>query len=95
MDAISVVDKKSSIDYARCIGCGLCVAGCEQKALSLKERKDYQPPAENVFEYYADRYREIKGETDALLPRLTRGLGRLLGNDSRITVSGPRYKPKK
>jgi len=95
MDAISVVDKKSSIDYARCIGCGLCVAGCAQKALSLKERKGYQPPAENVFEYYADRYREIKGETDAFLPRLTLGIGRLLGNDSRISVSGPRYKPRK
>jgi Pyruvate/2-oxoacid:ferredoxin oxidoreductase delta subunit len=95
MDAITVADGKAAIDYARCIGCGLCVAGCDEKALSLREREGHLPPSENVFSYYSERYREVKGDTGAVIPRLTLGIGRLLGNDSRISVSGPRYKPKK
>jgi Pyruvate/2-oxoacid:ferredoxin oxidoreductase delta subunit len=95
MDAITVADQKAAINYARCIGCGLCVAGCDEKALSLREREGHLPPSENAFAYYSERYREVKGDTNALLPRLALGIGRLLGNDSRISVSGPRYKPSK
>ena len=36
------LDKKTgkpSIDYSRCIGCGLCVAACPEKALHLKRKE--------------------------------------------------------
>lgn len=96
MDAVSLVDEKASVDYARCIGCGLCVDRCEKGVMSLRERKGHVPPSENAFAYYSERYAEVKGpDHGALLPRLTLGIGRLLGNDSRLAVSGPGYKPKK
>lgn len=49
-DAIPVVDGKASIDYEKCMGCGLCVSTCPGKARKMVKRKDYghqhQVPAE-------------------------------------------------
>jgi ferredoxin len=84
------------IDYARCIGCGLCVIECDkEKAMSLRERPSYSPPSETVLDYYADRYLEINGKGNLSLgPRLQLGLGRLLAKLSPVSVSGPGYKPR-
>ena len=96
MEAIKLMDEQeASIDTTRCIGCGLCVGRCDPGAISLREREGHIPPSENLLAYYAERFAEIKGACERpILPRLARGLGRLLGNDSRIALSGPGYKPK-
>ena len=45
MDAITMVDDKSTVNLDRCIGCGNCVATCETKAMELyKREKEIIPP---------------------------------------------------
>lgn len=45
MDALTLLDKKSSVDLTRCIGCGLCVAACSIGAIRLqKKTKELKPP---------------------------------------------------
>lgn len=98
MDAIGW-EKKSppvTINYARCIGCGLCVTACDKnKAMSLRERKTYAPPSKTVPDYYADRYMEVKGGNIPFGPKLKLGIGRIIGRVSPFSVSGPGYKPPK
>ncbi len=96
MEAITVIEKKVAIDYTRCIGCALCASRCDKvNAISFKERESYKPPAENVFDYYVDRYIEVKGAPDRLWPRFNLGLSQLMGKISPIKISGPGYKPPK
>jgi electron transport complex protein RnfB len=62
MGAIQAVDGDSQIDRKKCIGCGLCVTTCPNKALSLirkTEEEIYQPPA-TLFDAYGDmqKYRK-------------------------------------
>ncbi|MBU2489600.1 MAG: 4Fe-4S dicluster domain-containing protein [Proteobacteria bacterium] len=84
------------INYARCIGCGLCVAACDkQKAMSLRERQDYTPPSKTVFDYYADRYLEVKGNNVSFGPQLKLGIGRMISRVSPFSLSGPGYKSPK
>lgn len=98
MEAIEWKKKQPpvKIDYARCIGCGVCVTVCDQeRALSLRERPNHSPPAETIVDYYADRYLEIKGHDNVSLgPRLKLGLGRALAKVSPFSISGPGYKPR-
>ncbi len=98
MEAITWKKKQPPvvIDYARCIGCGICVTECDkEKAMSLRERPSYTPPSETVLDYYADRYLELNGKDNLSLgPRLQLGLGRLLARLSPVSVSGPGYKPR-
>ena len=79
-------------DSTRCIGCGVCVTKCDQKALSLKERRGHKPPSENPLEFYADRYLEVKGPDIDFIPKLKLGVARFIGKISPIQLSGPKYK---
>lgn len=42
MDALEVVDDLPVIDLDRCIGCGLCVTGCDTGAMEAVRREE--PP---------------------------------------------------
>jgi len=87
----AAVKQKATVDYNRCIGCGVCVTRCEPaKAITLRERKIYTPPAENMAEAWARRYFELKGQQDHLLPQLTLGATRVLASVNPIHVTGPR-----
>jgi len=45
MEAITMVDDRSSVDLDRCIGCGNCIATCETEAMELhKKEKEIIPP---------------------------------------------------
>ena len=45
MDAIILIDDKSSIKKTRCIGCGNCIATCPVDAIKLiKKDKITEPP---------------------------------------------------
>jgi NAD-dependent dihydropyrimidine dehydrogenase PreA subunit len=45
MDAITMVDDRSTVNLDRCIGCGNCVATCETEAMELHKReKEIVPP---------------------------------------------------
>ena len=84
------------IDYSRCIGCGLCVTACSREnAMSLRERADYSPPSKNLLDYYADRYREAKGDNISIGQGLKLGAARIIGRISPFSVSGPGYHPNK
>jgi len=84
------------VDYARCIGCGVCVTACDKEdAMFLRERPNHTPPSETVLDYYADRYLEIKGEQNVPLgPRIKLGVGRMLAKVSPFSISGPGYRPQ-
>ena len=85
------VTKKATIDYRRCIGCGVCVTQCDKfKAIVLRERKVFRPPAENMAEAWARRYFELKGQQDNLIPRMTLGVTRFLSSVNPIHITGPR-----
>lgn len=44
-EAVTMADSVSSVDLARCIGCGLCVPTCPENALSLaKKAQEFVPP---------------------------------------------------
>lgn len=87
--------KKAAIDPARCIGCGLCVSRCDtQRAVTLRPRKDYKPPAKSAVEYYMSRYCEVKGIESPILDRVGLGVSRLLERYSPLHISGPKYRPK-
>ncbi len=87
--------KTAVIDPARCIGCGLCVVKCDkQRAVSLRAREDYKPPAKSVVEYTLNRYLEVKGVENPILDRVGLGVSRLLEKYSPLHVSGPGYRPK-
>lgn len=54
MDAIELIDEKSTINLDRCIGCGLCVTTCPTEALSLQrkpEEKQKKIPKNNIENY--------------------------------------------
>jgi len=83
--------KKATIDYGRCIGCGVCVTKCDKfKAIVLRERKVFRPPADNMAEAWARRYFELKGQEDNLVPRMTLGVTRFLSSVNPLHVTGPR-----
>ena len=87
--------KKASIDPARCIGCGLCVFKCDkQRAVTLRAREDYKPPAKSMVEYTMNRYCEVKGIESPILDRVGLGVSHLLEKYSPLHVSGPKYRPK-
>jgi len=52
MEALSVDTDISTVDLDRCIGCGVCVSTCPNKAMELK-RKDsiYVPPKDTDAMY--------------------------------------------
>ena len=91
MNAITVKNKKATIDYNRCIGCGVCVIKCDkQHAIVLRTRKVHKPPADTMAEFWVRHYFEQKGQEQNLVPRLTLGVTRLLGKVNPIHVTGPR-----
>ena len=94
MDAITVgKDKKAVVDYARCIGCGVCVTKCDkQKAISFKTRKLHQLPLDNMVEFWARRYFELKGREHQFMPKLTIGAVRVASKFNPIHLTGPRAK---
>jgi Fe-S-cluster-containing hydrogenase component 2 len=42
MEALHVDNKKAILDLDRCIGCGLCVATCRTKSLTLLRKPEAQ-----------------------------------------------------
>jgi ferredoxin len=54
VDAISVKDKKASVDLSHCLGCGNCVSACKVNALALlKKKKEVTPPKDMETLYAA------------------------------------------
>lgn len=54
MEAISIIDDKSTVDRDRCIGCGVCVPTCVNDAISLKKKEvEIIPPKRTVDTYIA------------------------------------------
>jgi len=44
MDALSLIQFKSSVDLERCIGCGLCVTTCPTESLQLVRKPEKEQP---------------------------------------------------
>jgi ferredoxin len=63
MDAITMVEDRSTVNLDRCIGCGNCVATCETEAMELsKKEKEIIPP-----ENRRDLYRQIFEEKTSII----------------------------
>jgi ferredoxin len=83
-----------AIDYNRCIGCGVCVSKCDENAISLKEKSNYQPPPDSVVDHGIKRYLEFKNyDKNGFLPKVGLGMGRLISNFVQPKLTGPKYKP--
>ncbi len=93
VDAITIKDEKSEIEIIRCIGCGICVINCKDNAITLKERPNYTPPDETGVEFFLNRFFEIKGYKNPILPKISLGVGRLISSIVPFHLSGPKYKP--
>jgi len=52
MEAPTIVNKKSSINLDRCIGCGLCVPTCAKKAIKLLKNEKTIVPPKNTDDLY-------------------------------------------
>jgi len=95
MQAIRVKRKKAVLDPARCIGCGLCVLQCDKnRAIHLREREAYLPPAETLGDYALSRFLEVKGLNSALAQSLSLGVGRLIARVSPVHLTGPKYRSR-
>lgn len=47
MEAISIEEKKATVNLDRCIGCGVCVATCAMGAAALKKKKNIEKTPRN------------------------------------------------
>jgi electron transport complex protein RnfB len=62
MDAIKMVNEKSTVDLDRCIGCGVCVPTCGMKAISLVRKDDASKPlAKSHFGMYVKIFMKKRG----------------------------------
>jgi len=52
MDALTMVDDKSTVDLARCIGCGCCVPTCPADAIQLQKIDEEKIPPKDWDELY-------------------------------------------
>ncbi len=67
MNAIKMVDEKSTVDLDRCIGCGVCVPTCGMKAISLVRKEDASKPlAKGHFGMYVKIFMKKRGMLGAL-----------------------------
>jgi Fe-S-cluster-containing hydrogenase component 2 len=51
MGAIEVVDEVAQVDTDRCIGCGVCVSGCDTDAVELVRREEAPVPPATMREF--------------------------------------------
>lgn len=66
MEAIDRVNGHMEVNNDRCIGCGLCIPVCKNKAISLlKHEKEFTPPKDSK-----DMYRKILYEKEGLIGTL-------------------------
>jgi Fe-S-cluster-containing hydrogenase component 2 len=66
MEAIDRVNGYMEVNQDRCIGCGLCIPVCKNKAISLlKKEKEYTPPKDSK-----DMYKKILYEKEGLIGTL-------------------------
>jgi hypothetical protein len=49
--AISIADKKASIDRSRCVGCGECLTVCRTKSIGMDWATELVPFTEKLAEY--------------------------------------------
>jgi heterodisulfide reductase subunit A-like polyferredoxin len=52
MDAVKLEDGIASVDLARCIGCGVCVPTCRQKAIVMVQKSQETIPPQTQEELY-------------------------------------------
>ena len=61
MDAISIKNDISTIDYNYCIGCGLCVPTCPSNALKLEKNKKKFTPPKSSYSLYLKIQKQRQG----------------------------------
>ena len=65
MDALTLIDEKSSVNLIRCIGCGVCVPTCPSEAIHLlKKEKDTIPPKDwdTLYAMIMEKKKELMQE---------------------------------
>ncbi len=52
MDAVQLEDGHASVDLKRCIGCGLCVPTCPERAIGLTYKDNETVPPKTQEDFY-------------------------------------------
>jgi Fe-S-cluster-containing hydrogenase component 2 len=52
MEALTIVEEKSKVDYDRCIGCGVCIPTCPQEAIKLIKKDAEVIPPKSFLDIY-------------------------------------------
>ncbi len=73
MEAITMENKKATIDLSRCIGCGLCVPTCKAQAVSLTRKPTIIEPPNHGLDLYMNLLKHKLGNAKMIL-MLTRRL---------------------
>ena len=66
MNALEITNNAISLIEENCIGCGLCVTGCPEKAMKLVRRKNWRIPEAKVSDIGMAILKERGKETEIL-----------------------------
>jgi Fe-S-cluster-containing hydrogenase component 2 len=60
MEAITLIDDVAILDQKRCIGCGNCVIGCPESAITLVPKEDPEIPPLTTSDMFKSMVEERK-----------------------------------
>ena len=64
--SIEMINDIAEVDIEKCIGCGICAAGCPNDAIRMERQLDIPDPPANIMEYGMQLLQE-QGKLEAFI----------------------------
>jgi formate hydrogenlyase subunit 6/NADH:ubiquinone oxidoreductase subunit I len=61
-----MADKRPKVNEGRCLGCGVCAAGCPSEAIVMERKRNIPDPPATILEY-GMRLLQEQGKLEAFL----------------------------